>query len=94
MRDRPATEVDIKAGRAAFMLQSEDGQLNGKPLDIEIPQYAIHVDEESGLETPGVIIQAEEAAHSPKTIGFLTIGSREYQVGILHEFWLLGTNKP
>ncbi len=94
VKGRSATEEDINAGCAVFMLQSEDGQLNGRPMDIDIPQYAIHINEESGEETPGVIIQAEEAAHGPQAIGFVPLNSSEFQVGLLQEFRLLGTSKP
>jgi len=94
IKGRSATEDDVNAGRAVFMLQAEDGTVNGEPIDIDIPQYAIHTNEETGEETPGVVIQAEHAVQGPQAIGFLPVGKDEFQVGLIHEFRLLGTSKP
>lgn len=94
VKGRVATEADVTAGNAVFLLQSKEGSPNGTPLGIDIPQYAIHTDEQTGEQTAGVVIQAEEAAHGQKAVGFVAIGSHEHRAGLLHEFTLLGTNKP
>ena len=41
---RVATEDDVKAGHAVFVARDGDGNLIGTPLDIQLPQYAVHVD--------------------------------------------------
>ena len=89
IKGRLATEEDIKAGNAVFILQSD-----AAPLDIKIPQYALHINKKTGQETPGVIIQAEEADQGQKVVGFLPVNSNKYLAALLHEFKLLGTRKP
>lgn len=89
---RAATEDDVKAGNAVFVLRSR-GQLVGKPLKLEVPQYAIHVDAESGQQTPGFIIQAESAGDQ-SLVGFLELPGRTMLAGTLPEFKLLGTKRP
>src|SRR5689334_24910382 len=62
-RHRLATRDDINAGRAAFLvpgLGSSTEAPIGVPLDIIVPQYAYHLDKESGTKHPGVLIQAVE----------------------------------
>ena len=89
---RPGTEDDINAGSAVFLLQSE-GENIGVPMTLEIPQYAIHTDEETGEKTRVVIIQAEEA-NNQQVIGALIIESNEYMAALFHEFQLLGSSIP
>ncbi len=88
---RPATDADVAAGRAGFSAVA-DGEVIGQPIDIDIPQYAFHLDAASGRRTPGVIIQAEEARGSRMATMRTTTG--EYLVGLLWEFELLGTDTP
>lgn len=88
---RAATEEDIGSGAAVFMLQSEGVNI-GAPIDIEIPQYAMHSNAETGEQTLGVIIQAEEA-QGQKVIGFMPFESDTPMAALLHEFELLGTQK-
>jgi hypothetical protein len=89
IKGRLATEEDIKAGNAVFVLQSD-----ADPLNIEVPQYALHLNKASKTETPGVIIQGEETAQGQKIIGFLPLGSSKFLAALFHEFELLGTRKP
>jgi len=89
---RPATEADIKNGAAVFLLQSQ-GASSGLPLDIVIPQYALHRDEENGKMTPVIVIQAEES-NGKKVIGAYEFKTRKYVVGLLNEFKLLGNKNP
>jgi hypothetical protein len=86
---RPATEEDVKAGNAVFVLRS-GGRLVGTPLKLEIPQYAIHVDAKSGEQTPGFIIQAKRAGDQ-SVIGFLVLPGRTALAATLPEFKLLLT---
>jgi len=94
IKGRIATEEDLKAGHAVFVLNPQDEKINAKPLDIKIPQYALHINRKTGEEIPGIVIQAEEVDQGPKVIGFLPVGSRSFLAALLHEFKLLGTRKP
>ncbi len=85
---RVATETDINEGAAAFMLQSE-GISIGSPMKINIPQYAIHTDVDTGAQTKVIIIQAEEA-NNQQVIGALNFATNEFMVALFHEFKFLG----
>lgn len=85
---RSATEADVNEGAAVFLLQSEGINI-GSPMNLEIPQYAIHTDGESGVKSNVVIIQAEEA-NGQQVIGALIVGSNEFMAGLVNEFKLLG----
>ena len=89
---RCATEQDVIEGRAAFLLQSGD-TAQSSPLNIEIPQYAIHIDPYSLEETPGVLIQAEQI-DDQQLAGFIPFNSEVPITTSLSEFKLLGTAKP
>ena len=90
---RAATKADVQAGRAVFLLQSEGDVSAGTPLDIEIPQYAYHVDEETSERTAVVIIQAEEMADK-SVVGALDVTSGQFIAALLSEFELLGSDAP
>ncbi len=92
VKGRLATKDDVKKGCAVFVIENH-GQPAGSPLDIEIPQYAIHVEDGSGIETPVIIIQAEENS-SIKAVGYKGVGTSNYGVALLRELRLLGTKKP
>lgn len=92
VKDRPATEEDVKKGCAAFVIKAHN-QLAGTPLNIKIPQYAIHVDEKTGKEAPVVVIQAEENA-GIQAVGYAEVGSSAIGAALLRELHLLGTVKP
>jgi len=53
---RVATTKDMDSGAAAFVIP-----VDSIPIDMVIPQYAYHIDEEDGLKYPCVVIQAEIA---------------------------------
>jgi hypothetical protein len=89
---RAATEADVAAGSAVFVLKSA-GIAVGVPIPMSIPQYALHRDIESGVQTPGVIIQAETAS-GQNLVGFLVLPAGTYLAGALPEFQLLGTTRP
>ena len=88
---RAATNEDVKAGRAAFSMQSE-GRVIGQPLPIAVPQYAFHVSE-SGVRTPGVIIQAEVGLGIPM-LGIRSLRDGTVLGALQREFVLLGTSVP
>jgi hypothetical protein len=57
LRDRPATEEDVAAGRAAFVLRDNAGRLIGKPVRMGMPRLGFY---NSGDERRlGVAIQVE-----------------------------------
>jgi len=89
---RPATKEDVNAGNAVFVLES-GGRPVGTPLKIAIPQYAIHVNAESGEQTPGFVIQAESAGKQ-SIVGFIVLPGRTVFAGTLPEFKFLGTKRP
>lgn len=89
---RAADEQDVMAGNAAFLLRSGDKSLS-TPMDIAVPQYALHIDDSSQTETPGIIIQAEEA-NGQQLVGFVPFHTEVPITTSLQEFKLLGQNKP
>lgn len=89
---RSATEADINEGAAVFLLQSEGANI-GSPMNLDIPQYAIHTDGETGEKSNVVVIQAEEA-NGQQVIGALIVGSNEFMAGLANEFNLLGKVVP
>lgn len=91
VRARPATQADVHKGCAAFVI-GKDGLSGGVPLDIQIPQYAWHV-EESGKRSPVVLIQAEESS-GIKVVGYEDLNSGGLRAALLKEMVLLGVNKP
>ena len=92
MSGRAATAEDVSAGRAVFVLQ-DAGKPIGEPMAITVPQYALHRDEESGTQTPCVIIQAEQA-RGQRVIGACMLPDRSFMAGLFPGFDLLGTTPP
>ena len=92
VRSRPATQADAKRGCAAFVIEKA-GVPGGTPLDIQIPQYAWHVDQASGKRTAVILIQAEENS-GIKAVGYRELGSSSLGAALLSEMVLLGTDKP
>jgi hypothetical protein len=91
-RNKRATQEDVNASRAVFILQGEKGPV-GTPIDIELPQYAYHIDKDKGTKTPGVLIQAEQAGDQ-QIAGFVVLPGRSHTAATLGEFELLGTRRP
>jgi len=92
IRGRAATKEDVTAGVAAFHLASKDDTPEGRPLPIEVPQYAFHHDESTGIDTPVIIIQAETNGDM-SVIGYVEAKAAVIGVGTLPEFRLLGTDR-
>jgi hypothetical protein len=57
--DRPATEADIAASRAAFVLRDDAGRLVGSPVPMGLPRLGFTVD--GGDRKLGVAVQVEAA---------------------------------
>ena len=89
---RAATQADVDAGRAVFLLQSKDVSA-GTPLDIAIPQYAYHKNADTNEVTAVVIIQAEQLDDT-RIAGALDIKTGQLMAALLWEFELLGTVAP
>jgi len=89
---KAATTSEVSAGAAVFVLQ-DAGKPIGHPIDIELPQYAFHVDADSGEKRPCVVIQAEEA-RGQRLIGAYVLPERTLLAGFYNEFQLLGTSPP
>lgn len=89
---RPATSQDIDTGCAAFLINVQ-GKPAGKPINVDVPQYALHVDEATGKETPVIIIQAEGNG-ATEVVGYQELGSDQLGAALLREVRLLGTQKP
>ena len=80
----------MQAGNAVFVAEV-GGQAIGKPLDIQVPQFALHTDEPTHTRARVIIDQAEQAGDL-QMIGYLDIGTGGYGVGTLPEFELLGSS--
>ncbi|SEE14292.1 hypothetical protein SAMN04490198_0646 [Pseudomonas palleroniana] len=89
---RSATSVDVDTGCAAFLINVK-GKAAGTPIKLDIPQYALHIDEATGKETPVIIIQAEENGDI-KAVGYRELGTEQLGAALLREVRLLGTQKP
>lgn len=89
---RSATSADVDTGCAAFLINVQ-GKAAGTPIKLDIPQYAVHVDEATGKETPVIIIQAEENGEI-KAVGYKELGTDQLGAALLREVRLLGTEKP
>ncbi|WP_242155052.1 MULTISPECIES: hypothetical protein [unclassified Pseudomonas] len=89
---RSATSTDVDTGCAAFLINVQ-GKAAGTPIKLDIPQYAMHVDEATGKETPVIIIQAEENGEV-KAVGYKELGTDQLGAALLREVRLLGTQKP
>lgn len=60
LKDRVATEEDVKAGIAVFYIDSKGVDINHTPLSIKIPSLAYHVDQETSEKTLVVVVQGEQ----------------------------------
>ena len=89
---RSATTEDVDAGRAVFALKSADKYI-GEPLDLDIPQYAIHTDQDSGKRTPVVVVQVETNGDIV-AVGCISAEDGSAMAGLMQEFELLGTSTP
>jgi hypothetical protein len=86
---RAATPQDMADGDAVFVAEV-GGQIVGEPLDITVPQYAIHIDHEAGVGKRVIVLQAERAG-GIEMIGYVELETDAYGVGTAAEFDFLGT---
>ena len=89
---RSATTEDLDNGTAVFTLKT-NGKYVGHPVNVEIPQYAIHTDEETGSRTPVVIVQVETNGEVT-AVGYRDVRDWSDGIGLFHEFDFLGKNRP
>ena len=85
---RSATNDDIAKGDAVFSLNASE------PMKIEIPQYAYHIDEQTGKKSPGIIVQAERTSDGMELLAMQSVADGGELVGLLREFKLLGKTPP
>lgn len=88
---RPATQQDVQEGRAIFVLTMGDTPV-GKPIAIEIPQFALLNAGDGKPPVPVVVVQAEEFPKG-QLAGVRDATGKEYAV-FLTDLQLLGTRKP
>ena len=60
IKDRIATEEDVKLGRAVFYIENEGTGTEHQALDIQIPSLAHHIDQDTGEKKLVIVIQAEK----------------------------------
>src|SRR5207302_866893 len=89
---RAANAADVNDGAAIFVLGDKE-KPSGNPINIALPQYAFHVDSETGKKTPCIVIQAEEI-EGRRLIGALLLPKRGALAGFFNEFELLGSKNP
>ena len=69
VKGRLATDADVKAGRAVFVISGGAGAVQVHPLDMPLPRCAVWRDTERNEIVPVVCIQAEEK-NGNKIVGF------------------------
>jgi hypothetical protein len=84
---RPASQADVNNGGAIFVASMGD-KIIGKPIGMQIPQYARLKD--TGARA--IVVQAEEA-NGMKLFGVRTLDGKE-MVTTDSDLELLGTQKP
>jgi hypothetical protein len=89
-KGRPATDEDVAAGNAVFVLK-QYGKYFGKPLDIAIPQYAYLI-QKGDKPVPVIVIQAEQERNL-KLFGVRGLDGETLTVKE-PELQLLGANPP
>lgn len=87
------TAIGKSRSLRAYKPRSLKGKAAGTPIKLDIPQYAMHVDEGTGKETPVILIQAEENG-DVKAVGYKELGTGQLGAALLREVRLLGTKKP
>ncbi|HUP62757.1 MAG TPA: hypothetical protein VNA69_20320 [Thermoanaerobaculia bacterium] len=60
---RPATDLDVRDGRAVFAV-------GGEPVEIDLPACAIVREEQLGEPTPVIVIQVERIENDTVAVGF------------------------
>ena len=85
---RTATKEDIASGDAAFLLA------DSKAMNIEIPQYAYHIEAGTGKRSAGIIIQAERTPDGKELVAMQPFGNAGKLVALLGEYKLLGKVPP
>jgi hypothetical protein len=86
---RPATDQDVAAGNAVFVLKAY-GSFFGKPLDIVVPQYAYLT--KAGKRIPVFVVQAE-LGKGRKLFGVRAFNGEKW-VARDYEIQLLGLSPP
>jgi len=87
---RPATDQDVTAGNALFVLKAH-GHYFGKPVDIVIPQYAYLLNK-GDKPVPVIVVQAEQE----RSIKLFGVRASNGEVFVVKEpeLRLLGAKPP
>ena len=83
-----ATPEDVASRKAVLSVGP-----NARPLEVDIPQYAIYEDKETGEQSLHIIIQAEEV-NGFRLIGGLRAGDGKELAGFQSDFQFLGQVPP
>lgn len=78
---RPATDLDVKAGRAVFAV-------GGEPVELDLPACAIVREEGLGEPTPVIVIQAERLEDDTVAVGYRLLDGG-CGIGDFHDFEFL-----
>lgn len=92
-KGRVADEEDVREGNAAFVSIDQSGKHIGEPMDIQIPQYCVHTDDETGTRSVRVLIQAERI-DDKEYCGLVDIDRSESFVCTKPELHLCGSEFP
>jgi hypothetical protein len=60
---RTATDADVNAGSAIFAV-------GGEPVELDLPSCAIVTEEDIGLPTPVIVVQAERLEDGTVAVGY------------------------
>jgi hypothetical protein len=85
---RPATKEDASQGKAAFSIDP-----SSTAIEITIPQYAWHTDENTKERTLWIIIQAEQQ-NAIRAYGAINPETGAIFAGLEREFELIGESVP
>ena len=88
MKGIAASPEDVTSCKAVFSAGP-----NARPLDVDIPQYAMYEDKETGEHSLHVITQAEEA-NGFRLIGALRASDGTQLAGFESDFQFLGQVPP
>ena len=83
-----ATPEDVASRKAVLSVGP-----NARPLEVDIPQYAMYEDKETGEHSLHIIIQAEEA-NGFRLIGALRVSDGKELAGFESDFQFLGQVPP
>ena len=84
---------DMTSGRAYFAIE-KDGKIVGRPIPIDIPQYAYFLDTQRHRKVPSIILQAEEEPEPGGSgiVAFKDLEQGKERLANFEQFEFLGRN--